>query len=114
VQVLCSAIEEAELDGPYDLVVCGLPFNNFPLDMTRRIFDIMLSVLHPTGWLSYFEYVGMRPLKFPFVGGAGRSRLRDHGTFLANLERAHNGYRRLITLNIPPAWSVHLQGGISA
>ncbi len=103
------AIEEAGLDGPYHAIVCGLPFNNFPLELTRRIFDLMLGMLAPGGWLTYFEYVGMRPMKAPFVGGGGRRDLRAHGDFLSALERDHNGRRTLITMNIPPAWSVHLQ-----
>lgn len=102
-------IEEAELDGPYHAIVCGLPFNNFPLELTKRIFDRMLGVLAHGGWLTYFEYVGMRPMKAPFVGGGGRSQLRAHGDFLSSLEQRHNGRRTLITMNIPPAWSVHLQ-----
>jgi phosphatidylethanolamine/phosphatidyl-N-methylethanolamine N-methyltransferase len=109
-RVFQCPIEEAPLDGPYHLVVCGLPFNNFPLELTRSIFQIMLGSMHEQGWLSYFEYVGMRTLKFPFVGVSGRAALRHHGALLADLEHRHNGYRRLINMNIPPAWSVHLQG----
>lgn len=113
VRVHQCPIEEAQLDGPYHAVVCGLPFNNFPLELTRRIFDIMLGSLAEGGWLTYFEYVGMRPLKAPFVGRDGRSGLRAHGDFLSGLERDHNGRRSLITVNIPPAWSVHLQASTS-
>lgn len=109
-RVFQCPIEEAPIEGPYHLVVCGLPFNNFPLELTQSIFGIMLEAMHPDGWLSYFEYVGMRPLKSPFVGGAGRAVLQRHGVFLSELEHRHNGYRNLITMNIPPAWSVHLQG----
>ncbi|MDG2291202.1 MAG: hypothetical protein P8L37_00975 [Phycisphaerales bacterium] len=109
-RVFQCPIEEAPLEGPYHLVVCGLPFNNFPLELTRSIFKIMLGSMHEDGWLSYFEYVGMRPLKFPFVGESGRAALRHHGALLAELEHRHGGYRRLINMNIPPAWSVHLQG----
>ncbi len=109
VRVHQCPIEDADLDAPYHAIVCGLPFNNFPLELTRRIFDRMLGVLAPGGWLTYFEYVGMRPMKAPFVGGGGRSLLRAHGDFLAGLEQQHNGRRTLITMNIPPAWSVHLQ-----
>jgi hypothetical protein len=109
VQVHQCPIEEARLDGPYHAVVCGLPFNNFPLSVTQKIFDIMLGALAGGGWLTYFEYVGMRPLKAPFVGKGGRNTLRDHGDYLSKLEREHNGRRSLIKVNIPPAWSVHLQ-----
>ena len=31
-------IEDAQLDGNYDLIVCGLPFNNFPPTLVRAIF----------------------------------------------------------------------------
>ncbi len=109
VRVHACAIEEADLEGPYHVVVCGLPFNNFPLELTRRIFSIMLDVMEPGGWLSYFEYLAMRPLKAPFVGSSGRSALQAHGDYLGDLEGRLNGQRRLIVGNIPPAWSVHLQ-----
>ena len=109
VRVHACAIEDAALEGPYHVVVCGLPFNNFPLEMTRRIFSIMLGSMEPGGWLSYFEYLAMRPLKAPFVGRIGRTVLQAHGSYLGELEGQLNGQRRLIIGNIPPAWSVHLQ-----
>jgi phosphatidylethanolamine/phosphatidyl-N-methylethanolamine N-methyltransferase len=109
-RVFQCPIEDAALEGPYHLVVCGLPFNNFPLELTRHIFGIMLESMHPQGWLAYFEYLGMRPIKAPFVGTSGRDTLRRHAAYLAELEQRHNGYRTLISMNIPPAWSVHLQG----
>ena len=47
-------IEDADLEGPYHRVVCGLPFNN-ALELTKHIFGIMLDSMHPEGWLSYFD-----------------------------------------------------------
>ena len=109
VRVHQCAIEEAELDGPYHAIVCGLPFNNFPLELTQRIFDIMLDLLAPGAWLTYFEYVGMRPMKARLRRWRGAGCFGAHGDFLSALERDHSGRRTLITMNIPPAWSVHLQ-----
>lgn len=109
VKVHCCPIEEAQLSGPYHMVVCGLPFNNFPLDLVQRIFSIMIDSMAPGGWLTYFEYLGMRPLKAPFIGRRGRSKLRAHGMYLKKLEQEHKGKRKLILPNLPPAWSVALQ-----
>ncbi len=42
---------------PYDVIVCGLPFNNFPPDLVREIFGAFFKLLAPGGVLSYFEYM---------------------------------------------------------
>ncbi len=103
-----SSIERAQLDGPYDLIVCGLPFNNFPPSLVRSIFRTMLSLLREGGELAYFEYAGVRTLKAPLVGSGGRKRLKGIATVGKSLRRQHQGVQEFVLTNIPPALATRL------
>jgi phospholipid N-methyltransferase len=103
-----TAIELAALDGNYDFVVCGLPFNNFPPDVTQSIFTKMIDLMRAGGELTYFEYVAVRALKKPFAGAGGRSRIHAHEAFLRSTARDHTVTGELVLGNIPPAKAVRL------
>lgn len=104
----CAPIEEADLGGGYDLIVCGLPFNNFPPKLMRRIFRRMFALLKVGGELVYFEYAGVRVMKAPVVDDDGRARLRRIGTIGKSLRRRHGGKRELVLANFPPAYAYRL------
>lgn len=110
VRLHCAPIEEAELSGPYDTIVCGLPFNNFPPKLMRQIFRRMFSLLKPDGELVYFEYVGVRAIKSPVVDGAARARLRRIEAIGKSLRRKHDGHTELVLVNFPPALAFRLKG----
>lgn len=104
-----AAIEKAELQGPYDLIVCGLPFNNFPPALVRSIFRRMMSLLREGGELAYFEYAGVRTMKGPLVGPSGRKQLKGIARVGESLRRKHKGKRELVLGNLPPAVATHLR-----
>jgi phospholipid N-methyltransferase len=103
-----AAIEQAELQGPYDLIVCGLPFNNFPPALVRSIFRRMMGLLREGGELAYFEYAGVRTMKAPLVGPRGRKQLKGIAKVGESLRRKHKGKRELVLGNLPPAVATHL------
>jgi phospholipid N-methyltransferase len=105
-----APIEEAELAGPYDRIVCGLPFNNFPPKLVRAIFRRMFALLKPEGELVYFEYAGVRVMKAPVMDREGRARLRRIGTFGKSMRRKHDGSKELVLGNFPPAIAYSLKG----
>jgi phospholipid N-methyltransferase len=104
-----AAIEHADIDGKFDLIVCGLPFNNFPLSLVRRIFSQMLELLKGDGELFFFEYAGVRPLKRALGSRASRAAMRKRIRLMQLLERRHLGRRRFILPNVPPAFAVSLK-----
>jgi phosphatidylethanolamine/phosphatidyl-N-methylethanolamine N-methyltransferase len=110
VRLHCAPIEEAELAGPYDVIVCGLPFNNFPPPLMRRIFRRMFALLKPEGEIVYFEYVGIRAVKAPVVNGDGRARMRRIDAIGKSLRRKHDGNTELVLGNFPPAVAYRLKG----
>lgn len=110
VRLHCAPIEDAKLSGPYDVIVCGLPFNNFPPKLMRQIFRRMFALLKEDGELVYFEYVGVRAVKRPVVDGAGRAQLRRIDAIGKSLRRKHQGSTELVLGNFPPALAFRLTG----
>lgn len=104
-------IEDAPIEGQFDFIVCGLPFNNFPLQTVRSIFRVLQTLLADDGMLSYFEYVGMSSIKRPVVGADGRRSLRKREHTKRVIEERFDVERRVILANIPPAYAVHLRRG---
>ena len=110
VHLHCAPIEDAPVEGPYDLIVCGLPFNNFPPKLMRSIFRRMFELLKPEGELVYFEYAGVRAMKAPVLDRAGRARMRRIDAIGKSLRRQHDGRSELVLANFPPAFAYHLAG----
>jgi phosphatidylethanolamine/phosphatidyl-N-methylethanolamine N-methyltransferase len=102
-------IQEFQADAPYDFIVSGLPFNNFPPALVSEIFAVFFRLLAPRGVLSYFEYMYMRPLRRMVSNSAGKQRLDALEGVLQGYLRTHRIRRDWIFVNIPPAWVQHLQ-----
>jgi phosphatidylethanolamine/phosphatidyl-N-methylethanolamine N-methyltransferase len=103
-------IEETNVEGEFDFIICGLPFNNFPPSDTRAIFKTLLSMLKPGAELVYFEYACVRGMRSAVVGATGRKKIKQidaHGKFM---QRRFSGSRELVLANLPPAYAVRLQG----
>ena len=103
-----SPIEDASVEGNYDFVVCGLPFNNFPPTLVRSIFRRILALMRTGGELAYFEYAGVRTIKAPLVGSEGRRRIRGHRIIGKRHARDHALTRELVIGNVPPAFAVRI------
>lgn len=61
-----APIEDAGIEGQFDAIICGLPFNNFPVKIVQHLFDVMIRLLKPNAELAYFEYLGLLKLKRVF------------------------------------------------
>ena len=108
-QVHVCPIQEFAATEPYDIIVSGLPLNNFPAELVRSIFQTYFKLLAPGGTLSYFEYMYVRPLRKLVVGQDERTRLNE-------IDRIANEYlseyrigRSWVFANFPPAWVQHLR-----
>ncbi len=108
-RVLHCPVEDLPGDRRYDLIISGLPLNNFAVDDVERILDVFLTLLNPGGTLSFFEYIGIRPARALVSSSAERGRLRGIGQALARLLRPYEIRRDWIWPNVPPAWVHHLR-----
>ncbi len=110
-EVLHAAVQDLPQDRSHDLVISGLPLNNFTPCLVERLLECMAALLRPGGTLSFFEYVAIRKLRAMVAGGADRARLRAIGSILSRTFEQHEIRRDLVLGNLPPAWVHHLRFG---
>jgi phosphatidylethanolamine/phosphatidyl-N-methylethanolamine N-methyltransferase len=108
-RVLHRPVEELPGDTTYDLIVSGLPLNNFSPDLVEKILHIFLNLLVPGGTLSFFEYIAMRRMKAIVSGPAERRRLRGVHRAMHDVFKIHEIRRDAVLRNVPPAWVHHLR-----
>ena len=108
-RVLHCPVEELAGDGLYDLIISGLPLNNFSVAEVERILGVMTGLLQPGGTLSLFEYIAVRRAKALISGRATRARLRGIGRVMGALFGEHEIRRDRILINVPPAWVHHVR-----
>jgi phospholipid N-methyltransferase len=109
VRVLHAAVEDLPDDTAYDLIISGLPLNNFAVADVRRILDTIVGLLEPGGTLSFFEYIAIRRLRSLVSGRAERERLRGIGVALDSVLSGNEIRRDWIWPNVPPAWVHHVR-----
>lgn len=108
-RVLHCGVEELAQRQRYDLIVSGLPLNNFSAETVERILAVMVALLQPGGTLSFFEYIGIRRLRALVSRGAERRRLQGIGRAMDAVLRDHEIARDRIWPNAPPAWVHHVR-----
>jgi len=90
-------------------VVSGLPLNNFSPEDVRIILEAYSKLLKPTGILSFFEYILIRPAKMMVSTASERDRLRGVGAAIEAMLRQREFAREWIWPNVPPAWVHHIR-----
>jgi phosphatidylethanolamine/phosphatidyl-N-methylethanolamine N-methyltransferase len=103
IEVIHAAVQELLGEAIYDLIVSGLPLNNFPAHEVREIFATYNRLLKPGGMLTFYEYTLVRQLKSPFVDRRERRRLFRVGRVMRGYIRDYQIRRERIFINVPPA-----------
>jgi phosphatidylethanolamine/phosphatidyl-N-methylethanolamine N-methyltransferase len=93
----------------YDAILSGLPFNNFTPEEVRTFFEHFRKLAKPGGTLSFFEYVGVRPLQKPFVSKQRRTRVAQIAEVVDEFARAYQYDQDIVLVNMPPARIRHLR-----
>ncbi len=108
-RVLHQAIETLPADKPYDLIISGLPLNNFSVAVVEQILASLRRLLKPGGTLSFFEYIAIRPARALVSRRAERERLQGISRALEALLKPYEIRRDAVWPNIPPAWVHHVR-----
>jgi phospholipid N-methyltransferase len=95
--------------GQFDVVVSGLPLNNFSTDDVRSILDAYAKLLKPSGVLSFFQYMLIRDAKTMVSFGGERTRLKGVGAAIDSVLGQREFSREWVWPNVPPAWVHHLR-----
>lgn len=109
IQIHCLPIEELPETEPYEIIISGLPLNNFSCEMVEAILDRIHQLAAPDAMLSFFEYVAIRKAKSLFCQSPERRRLSGIEQILTQQLSAWEVDRECIFANIPPAWVHHLR-----
>jgi phospholipid N-methyltransferase len=109
VDVIHGRLEDLKDDGRYDLIVSGLPLNNFSVEAVGQILDGFGRLLKPGGVLSFFEYIAVRSMKSWVSSKEERARLRAIGGLLHRTLDGREIQRDWVWPNVPPAWVHHVK-----
>jgi phosphatidylethanolamine/phosphatidyl-N-methylethanolamine N-methyltransferase len=93
----------------FDLIVSGLPLNNFSPESVRAILEAYATLLKPAGVLSFFQYILIRDAKMLVSFGVERTRLKHVGEAIDRLLGEREFAREWVWPNVPPAWVHHLR-----
>jgi phospholipid N-methyltransferase len=108
-RVLHCPIESLPTETGYDLIVSGLPLNNFAVTEVEHILGLLRRLARPGTTISFFEYMGIRRLKAAFSGRSERTRLRGIGQVMGRLLQDYEVRRDRIWSNVPPAYVHHVR-----
>ena len=109
IELIHAGVEELPDDQPYDLIISGLPLNNFPVPFVELLVAKLRRLLAGHGTLSFFEYIAVRRAKALLSRQAERERLRGIDRLLRELLAANEIHRDRVMTNIPPAWVHHVR-----
>jgi phospholipid N-methyltransferase len=109
IMLVHGTVEELPEEEPFDLIISGLPLNNFSAESVAQILAKLRRLLAPGGTLSFFEYLAIRRAKALVTRRDERERLRSIGGVFRDLLGEHEARRDLVLANVPPAWVHHVQ-----
>ena len=102
-------IEQLNAAERYDVIVSGLPFNNFPVELVQNILTHLEKLAAPGATLSFFEYVAIRRIKAVVCAKPDRVRLKGIGAVLNDAFANQQFRQECIVANVSPAWVHHLR-----
>jgi phospholipid N-methyltransferase len=109
ITLLHAAVEDLPEEEPFDLIISGLPLNNFAVEVVTQIFGKLRRLLAHDGTLSFFEYVAVRRAKSFVSPPADRTRLHGISRLFRDVLAGNEIRRDLVIANMPPAWVHHVR-----
>ncbi len=109
VRIFHSSVEHFTAAEPYDVIISGLPLNNFLPEEVEMLLGHLRSMAAVGGVLSFFEYMGVRRVKSLTSMAGERARLRGIGEVMSLWLSSHECGCDWVWPNVPPAWVHHLR-----
>jgi len=104
-----GSVQQLGHEGEFDLVISGLPLNNFSTQDVDTILQAYAKLLKPGGILSFFQYILIRPAKMFVSAGPERDRLKGVGKAIEGMLGEREFAREWVWVNVPPAWVHHIR-----
>jgi phospholipid N-methyltransferase len=112
-QIVHGRVEKVAGEQRYQVLISGLPLNNFAVDEVEQILALFERLIAPGGTLSFFEYIAIRWFKALVSTGAGRIRLQGIGKAIHNTLAGREIKCDWVWPNVPPTWVHHVRFGRS-
>ncbi len=96
-------VEELESLEPFDLIISGLPFNNFEPTLVRQILSSYSRLIQPKGRLIFFEYYAVRNMKKPFASQEEWNKVSAVSNVLQEFLTSFEEKTLFVTFNLPPS-----------
>jgi phospholipid N-methyltransferase len=108
-EIVHDSLQNLPHDTQYDVIVSGLPLNNFSLELVESLLSCFERLLKPGGVVSFFEYIAIRRAKAAVSGRHDRQRLQGIARLIDSFLSGREIHRDSVLLNVPPAWVHHVQ-----
>lgn len=109
IRYLLCPVQQIEGIEKYDFIVSSLPLNAFTPQLVSEILEVLLRLVKPQGWISYFEYIGVRVPKKLLAGRKERERIDGVTKLVTDFIRRYEVYHIPVLCNLPPAYARHCQ-----
>lgn len=93
----------------YDIVISGLPLNNFSPALVTELIDTALSHVRPGGTFSMFEYMYVRPLRSRVGPKKDRERMKAIESIMRERFDKYRFNTDWVFPNVLPAWVQHMR-----
>jgi phospholipid N-methyltransferase len=113
-EIVHDRLENLPHDTQYDLIISGLPLNNFTVELVESLLGCFERLLKPAGVVSFFEYIAIRRAKATVSGRPDRTRLKAIAQLIDRFLEGREIRRDAVLLNVPPAWVHHVRKAASA
>jgi len=108
-EIFHAPVQDFHVAEPYDFLICGLPFNNFPPDLVETIFSRFVEIMKPGASMTFFEYLWVRPFKKLVATRDRRRRVIEVGGVLRRYLDQYEHDRDHVYLNVLPAVAHYLR-----
>ena len=109
VAIHCVSILDFRVNGAYDFIISGLPFNSFDSELVFSIIDSYRQLIKNNGIISYFEYLFAANIRRFFSTGAKRANFVKNMQILENFRKSYLFEQNSVLINVPAAYVYHLQ-----
>ncbi|OPZ23018.1 MAG: 16S ribosomal RNA methyltransferase KsgA/Dim1 family protein [candidate division BRC1 bacterium ADurb.BinA364] len=107
IRVVQSDILAFRASKPYDLLITGLPLNNFSASLAESLLRHFVELAREGAPIAFFEYQGIRRVKRALLGR--REQFDCGGAVIDDWIRRFGVKRERVWRNVPPAWACHFR-----
>jgi len=97
-------IRDLDEDARYDVIVCAIPFLNFPVKTVDEIFAKLRALSRENARMTYYEYMGLRRASKLVSPPSRRERMRELDSYLKTTLERHRINRTRVWWNMLPIY----------